>query len=434
MRAFIYRSTFCGALVSLVAVSSFTLGGCDSRESTHAKSDGGRDRPVSIFPSEDPVARQIQGVVLLGTEPVTNASIRLEPSSGTPWEVRLSGEPDPFLVSTDLGGHYRFASGPIPYDLAVRKDREVVVFRGLSHRFFDPSLGHDATVRGFTGAIAATTDPAPAPGNAVAFMIEGENARALSGDAGSLVATFRRFDTIVTLRAIEYVPSPAGAPAAGGLAGAVRSGKVNVLVHDGGAAVAVVPTVHETAATVNDIRFIVRPPAGFALTAVEVVMDFGLRTAARTVATVAAGTPLRLAIVAEARYFARVRAARDGATSDSGLQAFDPALPSMALTLPPPLPEAAYHGGGFSVATTKGVVEHVLVPAGPGGVSLRLATAAATATLPDLEGLGVPRLRGTYSWTVHHFATLQHVDDLGGEDGRVVNPVSVTPPRLIELP
>lgn len=416
------------AVVALLLVPLLSLAiACDSSESD-VKSDGGTEgggpRPVSTFLQEAPTARQIQGHVLLGTESVSSAIVEVVPSFGA-WQVRVRDGADPFLTTTDFSGLYHVVNGPFIYDLSVRKDREVAVFQGLTRRDFDPSLGRDAEVRGFTARIAARTDPPPAPGNAVAFMIEGADARTLSGDPGSLLATFRRFGTTITLRAIEYVAS-------GGLASAVRAGKIDVLVHDGGATSAIVPTNPESAATANDIRFIALPPAGFALSMVDVTMDFGLRTAARPVASVTAGTPLRIAIVADARYFARVRALHDGAISDSGRRYFNPFDKAVALTLPPPIAEAKFNRGDFSAATSKGVIEHVLMPAAADGISLRIASESGFITVPDLSRLGLGRPTGSYSWVVQHFAELPHVDDLGG-DGRVNAPVSSSAPRTIDL-
>ncbi len=334
---------------------------------------------------------------------------------------------DPFVASTDLGGRYQFLEGPLSYDLSVRKDREVAVFRRLAKRSFDPPLDREGEVRGFTSRVAATTEPPPAPGNALAFLVEGPDARAVSGDPGSLVATFRRFDTTITLRAVEYVAS-------GGLASAVRAGKVSLFVHDGGTASAVVPVSPDGAAVANDITFIAVPPAGFALSMVDVVIDFGVRTSARPVAHVAAGVPLHIAIVADARYFAHARATHDGAFSDSGLQRFNPSDKTMALKLPAPVENTAFEAGGeLSATTSAGVVEHVLVPSSPAGTSLRIATEERTTMLPDLARLGLTRPTGSYAWSVQHFPTLEHIDDLGGEDARVMTPVSTTKPRTIEL-
>ena len=420
----VVRPFLCALLSSLAAVH---VGGCDSSESKGATSDGGGP--------EDPVARQIQGRVLLGTEPAANAIVDVVPSFGLSLEVRLPDAGDPNravdLTTTDLDGHYQLLNGAFLYDLSVRKDREVVVFRGLARRNFDPSLGRDAELRGFTSRISAATDPPPAPGNAIAFLVGGADARALSGDQGSLLATFRRFDTAITLRAIEYVASS-------GLAAAVRAGKVDVLVHDGGAATAVVPTALASAEHAIEVRFIAAAPAGFALSMVDVMMDFGLRTAARPVASVAAGTPLRIAVVADARYFARVRALHAGVVSDSGFQPFDPnpAKAVVVLTLPPPIADAKFERGNFSAmpVPSKGVVEHVLTPASAAGISLRLATAAGITALPDLTRLGLTRMTGRYSWSVQHFPALEHIEDLGGEDGRLFTPVSTTAPRPIDLP
>jgi hypothetical protein len=407
--------------------------------------------PRSTFSQADPLSRQVQGRVVQGTEAVPGATVQLEPSPGFAWDEQLRDSGDPgYLTTTDLGGKYFILNGPFVYDLSVRKDREIVVFRNLSVRGFEPPFAGDAPVRGYTSGVAAATSPAPAPGSAVAYFVSGEDARTVSGDADSLIVTFRRFETVITLHAIEYVVS-------GGLATATRAGQTDIRVTSSGAVSTVVPTVaiHDPD-DINDVRFIAVPPAGFALSLVDVVMDLGLRTNARPVARVAAGTPLHIQIIRGARYFVRATATNGGATSDSGLQYFDPFQDNVRLSLPPPVSDATFDGSNaFSAvadtticdmanATAKAknpaevdqacvsVVEHVLVPPA-NGISIRIATTDRVTTLPDLSRLGVPRPVGPYTWTVQQFPTLGRVDHLSGEDVRVMVPVSTAAPQVLEL-
>jgi hypothetical protein len=66
-----------------------------------------------------------------------------------------------------------------------------------------------------------------------------------------------------------------------------------------------------------------------------------------------------------------------------------------------------------------------------GGPTLRVATVDRQVALPDVTVFGLPRLTGTYAWSVRHFPTLKRIDDLGGEDVRVVPPSSVTAERTV---
>jgi hypothetical protein len=414
-RPFRVPALFCFSL-GLLAV-----GACDSS--------GEQPTPPSVFNEEHPLARQLFGRVVRGTEVVPGAIVQLEPSPGFARDERLRDAGDPATVtSTDLGGKYFNPSGPLFYDLSVRKDREVAVFRNLGTRYFEPAFAGDARPVGFTSTVTAATKPVPAPGNAVAFFVTGADARTVSGDASSLVLTFRRFETVVTLHAVEYVAS-------GGLAAVTRMGKTDIHVTNGAASSATVSTSEINEAIDNvDVRFVAVPPVGFALSLVDVVMDFGLRTSARPVARVAAGTPLHLRIARGARYFARATATQGGATSDTGLQGIDVFQKDTVLSLPPPVTEATFDGGGELTALTQtGVVEHVLVPSGGGG-SIRIATAERVTTLPDLTRLGLARATGPHTWTVHHFPTVGRIDVFSGEDVRIVAPFSTSVPHVIALP
>lgn len=433
-----------GVALTLVvsALLLLAFAACESSDPRRTPCDAGLcESPPSIFNQEDPFARQIEGRVLQGTEIVAGANVAIEPSPGLAWDARLAdasdvdaGDRSGYVTSTDLGGKYHVLNAPFFYDLTIRKGREVAVFREIGVRGFEPPLGEDAPVTGFTAHVAASTNPPAAAGNAVAFFVGGPEARTVSGEAGSLAVTFRHFESLFTLFAVEYVASS-------GLSKAVRAGRINIRVTNGGAVSAVVPltAIHDVK-DVNDITFFAEPPKGFALSTLDLVMDFGVRTSARTVARVAAGQLLHLAVVREARYFVRATAALNGATTDSGLFNFNPFKQNVALLLPPPVSEASFDGTNVLTAvadpapgTVQRIVEHVLVPAAATGARLRIATFSRETTIPDLSRLGLPRPAGLYTWTVQQFPTLRRVDGLSGEDVRLVTPFSTTAPRSIEL-
>jgi hypothetical protein len=443
-----------GALICAVAVAA-----CDSTPEKQTPCEAGLcSSPSSTFAQEDQFARQIEGRILRGTEVVPGALLQLEPAPGLAWDERLrntaAGDPSlgnrsEYITSSDLGGKYHITNGPFFYDLSIRKDREVAVFRTLGARYFEPPLGADAPVSGFTATVAAATDLPVEAGNLVAFFVGGAEARTARGDGSSLVVMFRHFEALVTMTAVEYVAS-------GGLAAATRAGRVDVHLTNGGAASTIVPMKAIEAVAVNDIKFVALPPAGYALSMLDVVMDLGVRTSARPVARIAAGSTLHLAIVPGARYFVRATATHAGAIADSGLQPFDPFQDAVAVTLPPPITDATFDGiNGFSAVAAPtacdaanalakaqdpkaaavpcvSLIEHVLVPSAI-GTSFRVVTTDRAASLPDLTRIGVPRPAGPYSWTVQQFPTLKRTDNLSGEDIRVFVPVSITAPRVIDL-
>ncbi|CAN5860858.1 hypothetical protein BH11MYX4_BH11MYX4_38080 [soil metagenome] len=419
-------------------LSLLAAAGCDGR--------GDAPEPRSIFVTEDPYARQVEGRVLRGTEIVPGANVKLDPAGDFAAYDRLAAAGTAgYQTSTDLGGKYHISNGPFFYDLSIRKDREVVVFRSLAVRYFEAPLGADAPLRGFTAKIAASTDTPPAAGNAVAYFVSGPAARAVTVDGSSLVASFRSFDATITLQAVEYVASK-------GLGTARRWGRTDVAVTDGGAAAAVViMNPIDLANDSSDTVFEPVVPPGFTLTTLDVVLDFGARTSAQLVAHVLPGAAWHVEVARAARYFVRAIATKDGAISDSGLQYFNPFAPKTTILLPRVVKESSFDpAAGLSAAADNtvceitpslaakpaclSVVEHVLVPHSPTCTALRIATTDRVTALPDVTPLGVPRVSGRYTWTVQQFPTLPRIDRLSGEDVRVVTPVSATAPRVIDLP
>lgn len=416
--------------------------------------DGGGDAPdpKSFFVTEDPYARQVEGRVLRGTEIVPGASIRLEPVGGfAAYDHLAAAGTTGYQTSTDLGGKYHVTNGPFFYDLSVRKDRDVVMFRSLAGRYFEPPLGGAAPLRGYTARIAPTTMPPVAAGNAVAYFLAGGQARTVAPDGGSLVATFRDFDSTVSLHAVEYV-------AAKGLTAAVRWGYADIRVTEGTATSARVDTGEIPitsdggASDANELTIDAVPPPGFTVSSIELAMDLGLRTSAQVVARPENGVPFHLQVVPFARYFARIIARQGEAISDSGLTQVDPFVPKATVLLPRVVKESSFDSAtGFTAVADnticeitptfgtdkpacRSVVEHVLVPASPTGTSLRLLTTDRVTALPDVTSLGVAALRGRYTWTVLQYPTQRRVDGISGEDARAVLPFSTTAPRTIDLP
>jgi hypothetical protein len=411
--------------------------------------EGGGDAPDSrsFFVTEDPYARQIEGRVVRGTEPVTGANVKITRALAFAAYERLEeAGTGGYATTSDLGGKYRVYNAPFFYDLAVRKDREVAVFENVAVRYFEPPLGADAPIRGYTARIVASTDVPPAPGNAIAYFVSGPAARTVRADGATLLATFRDYASVVTVHAVEYVASQ-------GLAAPRAWGRNDVRVVDGGSAT--------TTVIMNPIRpaedaayptFETVVPPGFTLQSLDVVLDLGLRTNAQLVGHVPARKPWHLEVLRAARYFVRaVATGEGGAVSDSGLQYFNPFADKTTILLPRLVRDASFDPAAGLTAVTddtfceitpsispkpacQSVVEHLLVPESPDGTTLRIATTDQLATVPDVTELGVPRPKGRYTWTVQQFPTLPRIDRLSGEDVRVMVPISTTAPRVIELP
>jgi hypothetical protein len=404
-----------------------SLGGCDS---------GTTPTPISEFPDEDPYARQIEGRVLYGTEAVP-ALVHIDASPGFANDARLAAAADPsWTTSTDSGLKYHILSAPFRYDLSVRTDSEVALFQAIGVRFFEAPLGPQPEVSGFHARVAVTTDPPPRPGNALAFFVSGPDARATSGDASSLLVSFGSYDTTITLHVVEY-------PVSAGLAGAVNEGRAEISVHAGGASAVRVHLV--PVATSNTVTFVAALLPGFALSAFDVAMDLGVRTSANVVGHGAVGVPFTIATVPGARYSVHARATREGASSDTGRQYFDPAVKAVVLSLEAPLSAEAPIddtaapptgdvtldvGGVLAARVQSGVVEHVLVRSG-GGRTIRVLTEARATTLPAFTALAVGTLAGRYAWSIRHYPSLTRIDDLRGPDVRVVPPTSVTAERTV---
>jgi hypothetical protein len=428
--------------VPFVACIAIAAPACDSGEDV---------RPSSTFPAEEVVARTLVGRVLAGTEPVAGALVHVDVSPGLASDAELDAIPIdnpvfPRSVSTNAAGAYRFAFAPIDYDLSIRADSTLVVFRALNVRSFDAPLGIEATPSGFTARIVPSTIPPARAGNAVAYFVSGPDARSLSAGPDPREVKFRRFESTVTLHAVEYV-------ATRGPAGAVAEGRLEVLVRDGALVTPVVPMT--LIPTTQKVVFDAKAPPGFTMEPLAVEMDLGLRTSSVPVARVAPGEPLEIGIVAGARYGVRGRAVQDtGAVSTTGWFVFDPFRGTIPLLFADPVsaeapidddaiatgqasntlgPTTLEAGGVLAARIHKGVIEHVLTPESGTGPVIRIATASRATTLPDATAFGFPRPTGRYVWTLQYFPMLPRIDFLVGEDGRQVPPSWTSAPHVVVL-
>ena len=425
---------------------------------------------TSEFPIEDIYSLRILDRVLAGPEPVVGANVYLEPTPGllSDEEQRdaggiANGYAGVYL-SSDVSGRFSVIQGPRFYDLTIRKDLDVGVFRGLEPRAFDIPFLPDGPVTGFSSVLSASTVPAPIEGHSVAYFLANTpnftDAKSLAnglgdvGQAGSLVATYAQFTSHVTLWAVEY-------ETATGLTKPTSKGSVDLTLTSG---IPLSPVVTMTKITGGDVfrdaaltlpRVVSfdladPPPAGFAFDDVEVWIQFGLRRDARPIGHVKLGAELPFSVVFGADYYARVTATRaDGAKVDSGLASFGAYLavdPTTNATTPAsiPIPSSPLLGATFDGSRSfdvtfppypnnVGVVEHVLTPQLATGTTVRILTAAAHATLDDVTGLGGPQPAGTYSWSTTYFPTLTSTSAFGGADVRYIFPFATTAPQTIVL-
>jgi hypothetical protein len=434
--------------------------------------------PTSEFPTEDTNARALHGLILQGTEPVGGALVTIDPDLSLYNDTILPDAESPidggFMATpffraeaTDPAGQYFFQLAPFRYDLTVLAGRDVVVFRELSTRSIAAPLGEDASVHGYTAGVAPMTVPPPLAGHALAYFVSGADARAIDVTAsGPLVATFRQFDTTITLHAVEYV-------AAKGIASATAEGTLDIHVINGRA---ISPIVAMTPITNQQtLKMSATPPAGYAIDAFEIDVDLGVRTSLHAIATVGGslvdtsaggttgdGVPLApvyravlpVSVIATARYAITARATKSGATTTSGRHFVG--FGEENLLLPPPVSLASpiddtvvasgttgslsavsvSANALFSARITGGVIEHLLTPAN--GVTadnglIRIITDARDTTLPDVTRFGLASLTGRYVWTVEHFPDYARIDQFSGEDARVFAHSWKSAPRLLDL-
>jgi hypothetical protein len=376
--------------------------------------------------------RRIFGRIMSEYEPVAGALVAMTPAPLYAHDAALTpASVDGWTAVTDPSGRYLFANAPFRYDLTIRVGADVSVFRGLAHRYAEPSIGLLVPPRAWTARIEPITAPAR-QGHAVAFFVFAAHLASFSEEhGGALRVGFRsEFATQVTVHAVEY-------PTERGLAAAVAHGSAEVRVQAG--SVTPVAIVREpVAATPVETRFEATPPPGFSLEPAEVVVDVGHRLSAREVARLPAGEPLSIVPFPFGRWTVRVRATREGAVSDSGLRQFDPHAPSSALTLPSPPELVPPVGAPVDLeAIGAAVREHTLVAVdAPAGAvtALRLVTTERRAPLPDLARASLPQPSGEYRWTVTTWPELTMVDGLAGTDARTVLPSATSAPRLLVLP
>jgi hypothetical protein len=403
-----------------------------------ASCDSSGQRTPSTFATPDPLSAEIAGRVHVGPGLLDGAIVRVAASSVAAESATWDGG-DLATDATNAFGFYRFTNAPRQYDLSIRHDRDVVVFREVLPRYIEPSFGPDAPPRAFSAHVALVVDPPPELTHQLAFFLSGADAVGVSGDlASGLDVAIRQFaettdqPSPIVLHVVEY---DAGAS----LARPFAYGDVPLVVVTQQIApvtVHLAPIVGPAPGVDASTTVTVAPPSGWsdaALSDVQIAINFGTRLASRTIATVSSGSPVTVVPVPNAFYTMRATATRGAARSDSGLQLFFPGVGPASLALPA-APRIEGLEDGVLVAAADGVREHRLVPIAPEGITVRAVTTARAVALSDLARVGAAPPPGTYTWTVRGWPSLDRPEQLGGADARVVPAFATSEPVTVTIP
>ncbi|MBS2020659.1 MAG: hypothetical protein JST00_47840 [Deltaproteobacteria bacterium] len=384
------------------------------------------------FLEEGDGERRIAGRAFAGTEAVERIAVRMDPSGVYETDARLAATKDPSWSSfTTPGGSYGFYNAPLRYDLTFTRGAEVIVFRDLAFRYLELSIGESAPAQVFRARTRLVAQPAPKPGNAVAYFVAGGEVTGFRPDAATAEAEIdlRQFTTTTTVFAVEY-DATKGIGFASAWGRSDLSLSANAVVD---ANLNLVPLTDSPTPLVIDTKV----PAGFTVDAIDVVLDFGALQSARVIAKIPSGGSVTYTPIPFARPLARAKATRaDGAVSFSPAAFVDPKAGRLELELPdaPSFVDAPASATATVLARGEGVHEHLLVPASGQGTSIRVVAAQGVVTLPDVTRSGLPAPRGKYLWSVTRWPDLVLPDNLAGREVRALSANAKTPPRPIDLP
>lgn len=387
--------------------------------------------PTSEFLSEDIWSREVYGRVRRGEELVEGALVQVDRTSGG----GPSAPPLPLTTVTDKVGYFSgLRAAPLRYDISARMDDDVIVYRGVGGRYFEPSIDVSARTfaRAFTAGVDIAFDRPTPPDHSIAYFASGDEIFAVNGDAEhGLSVLLGKYTKPATLHAVEY-------ETAGGLQKATAYAKADVVVDAGErrfARFAWAPITRFVST-----KFIVKAPPGFVVEPVDVLAGVTPTSDARLV-SVPNNTALPYPVIPNMYYSFHARATRaDGAVTDSGESVLNIDLPEVEASLEASLPtsispaEGETRGPGdvFVASGEKGVFEHLLVSQ-TSGPTVRMVTRSTDTILPDVTALGAAAAAGPYTWTVRAFPTAKVIEDLSGLRPRRYRPMTVSAPRTITL-
>jgi hypothetical protein len=415
-----------------LVLAALTLSACEHDEVCNG-AQCGRPGIESTFQTEDQFWREIAGRVRADTELVPSAIVHVDSEPGLGTDAQWTAG-DAATITTNDFGFYRLTNAPLLYALTVRSGNDVLVMHDLTQRYFEPPLDATLAPRVFTAHVDVVADPPPPEGQSAAFFVSGTSAFDVHGSlAAGVDVRARSFSDPITLYVVTF-------DAARGLVAPIAFGKTDLNVQAQGATpahVALAPVMGSGAQLV----VIPQREPGVDDAGSELSMDFGVRTSARNLTIVNVSRVAAFGVVPGARYLMRTHGVKGAATSDSGLFAVDtsqnqisPILPAPPTLLAPVSNGAVQDGTGLEASTTKGILEHILVPAQSGAPTIRIVTRAGAAAVPDLASVGLAHPSGNYVWTVRRWPTVSFEDQFSGADFRVTQPSATSEPRVVVLP
>ncbi|AKU93550.1 hypothetical protein AKJ09_00214 [Labilithrix luteola] len=424
-RTLCFLSTTALAALGLVAA-------CDRSDTTHSR---------STFGTEDNRSRSLGGHVFSEIEPVPDAVVRLTSNSNDGADALFEQQiplADRTFV-TDPFGFYAFNAGPSIYDLTIRNDhlaglscgaapctaaRELVAFRGVQSRYFEPQIGGGMVPQAFVAPLQVAFDPPLDDDSAVTFFAFGDDVASLRTEGRTVELGLRRFETsprpndtlnttTATLHAVVY-------PKNAGILAATAFGHANLLVRADQANSVVISLTQLSTVTPPTApnSFSVFAPSGFTIQRLELWVDFGNRTISQLVATPLPNEVVQIPVIWYSWWRVRARATRGAIVSESELRIFDILKPVPTLTVPDaPVPVTVE---GLTVTGDgEGMREHVFVPVDPGGTILSVLTTDRTTTLPNPQDFGLPAAAGRYTWTMRQWPQATRFENFVEPDGGV---------------
>jgi hypothetical protein len=376
-----------------------------------ASASGSRDSacPESVFWSVDGRWAQLNGTVRRGEDGVPNAIVSVEPSPGL---VTYAKDAPKRSVSNAVGLYGPLRNVAHRYDMTVKLETDVMVFRGVVSPFFDPNIESNTSTpaRGWRSTLEVQTE-APVPADhALAFFASKTDALTVEGDVEHGVSLIcSTFDASATIHAVEYVRGQ-------DLSSAVGYAKADVAVSAGGTRI--VRFRLEPITRFGETRIKVAPPSGFDVpSSVDVLMAYS-RTSGALLTTMQPGVVKKLPLIPDvSSYGYRVRAARpDGAISQSGEGGVDAlSKENLVSLIEPPIARSPAAGATVGLdepfmVTGAGVLEHIFVPEG-GGSTIRIITTDGDARLPTFGSVGATPPVGKWSWSVRSYPKVHSVKD-----------------------
>jgi hypothetical protein len=404
--------------------------GCDSelRECAPSNVPEGRVDAClrSVFKVDNVRYLEVSGVVRRGEGAVSGAVVRVEP-----FDPGAGLRPGAIAVTNEAGQYGPIPFAPYRYSVSARLDRDVIAIHDLGYRHFEPTIEADASFgRTWSWPLDVRLVRPIAPDHALAFFVSGDDTYGVRGDldAGLTVAA-RDFTGRFTLHAIEYVRGS-------DLSSATAYGRVEGSGTASGPAFVPLDLVPLDPKSFADVNLRPIAPAGFTAGDIEIIVAYSL-TSYGPLTTLVPGVTKRFPFLPSTYHIAYRAVARapSGATTASGVAAFDPFAKDVRIELPKSVHEVVSPSDGSMsgsdgslVVSGSGVLEHVLEGEGR---TIRMIGRGGAMRLPDLAALGAEPPKGRYTWRVRSYPKVSFPENLSGANGRRFQPVATSAPRAI---